>query len=144
MSFVDTLKAFCFAILGWLKTYGVLLSIITVASWIGSILFCTLAIAYLPFDYFLPKKRESRIRQPVLRIALKCLKNLLAVLLIIVGIIMLPLPGQGVLTILIGIIISDIPGKRRWEHRIIRSRAVLSAANFIRSRFKRRLFVVED
>ena len=144
MSFFDPLKAFCFAILGWLKTYGVLLGIISVASWIGSILFCTLAIAYLPFDYFLYKKRESRIRHPALRITLKCLKNLLAVLLIIVGIIMLPLPGQGVLTILIGIIISDIPGKRRLEHRIIRSRAVLSAANFIRSRFKRPLFVVKD
>lgn len=144
MSFIDTLKAFCFAILGWLKTYGVLLGIISIVSWIGGILFCTLAIAYLPFDYFLFKKRESRIKHPVLRIVLKCLKNLLAVLLIIVGIIILPLPGPGVLTILVGIIISDIPGKRRWEHRIIRSRAVLSAANFIRSRFKRPLFVVKD
>ena len=144
MSFVDTLKVFCFAILGWLKTYGLLLGIISVASWIGSILFCTLAIAYLPFDYFLFEKRESRIKQPVLRIALKCLKNLLAVILIIVGLIMLPLPGQGVLTILIGIIISDIPGKYRLERRIIRSRAVLASANFIRSRFKRPLFVVED
>ncbi len=144
MSFVDTLKAFCFAILGWLKTYGLLLSIISVASVVGSILFCTLAIAYLPFDYFLFKERESRIKQPALRIVLKCLKNLLAVLLIILGIIMLPLPGQGVLTILIGIILSDIPGKQRLERRIISSKAVLSAANFIRSRFKRPLFIIED
>lgn len=144
MSFVDTLKAFCFAILGWLKTYGLLLTIISVASLVGSILFCTLAIAYLPFDYFLSKERESRIKQPALRIVLKCLKNLLAVLLIIFGIIILPLPGPGVLTMLVGIIISDIPGKRRLEHRIIRSRAVLSAANFIRSRFKRPLFIIED
>ncbi len=144
MSFVDTLKAFCFAILGWLKTYGLLLTIISVASLVGSILFCTLAIAYLPFDYFLFKERESRIKQPVLRVVLKCLKNLLAILLIIVGIIMFLTPGQGVLTVLIGIIISDIPGKRRLEHRIIRSGTVLSAANFIRSRFKRPLFVIED
>lgn len=144
MSFIDTLKAFSFVLLGWLKTYGVLLAIISVASIVGSILFCTLAIAYLPFDYFLAKKRESRIKQPVLRIVLKCLKNILAVLLIIVGIIMFLTPGQGVLTVLIGIIISDIPGKRRLEHRIIRSGAVLSAANFIRSRFKRPLFVIED
>ena len=144
MSLVDTLKAFCFAIFGWLKTYGLLFTIISVASLVGSILFCTLAIAYLPFDYFLSKKRESRIKQPVLRIALQCLKNLLAVVLIIVGIIMFLTPGQGLLTILIGIIISDIPGKRRLEHRIIRSGTVFSAANFIRSRFKRPLFVVED
>ena len=111
MSFVDPLKAFCVAIYGWLKTYGLLFIIISVASLVGSILFCTLIIAYLPFDYFLSERQESRIKQPVLRILLKCLKNLLAVLLIIAGIIMFLTPGQGVLTILIGIIISDIPGK---------------------------------
>lgn len=145
MSFVDTdtLKAFCLAIFGWLKAHGLVVGIISGASLVGSIFLCALVIAYLPFDYFLAKRRVSRIRHPALWGVLIVLKNLLAVILIIVGIILIPLPGQGVLTILIGLVISDIPGKRKLEHRIIRSPAVLSALNHIRSRFNRPLLVLD-
>ena len=140
MSFIDTFKAFCLAVFGWIKAHGLVLGIISSAGLVGSVLFCALVIVYLPFDYFLAKRRANRIRQPILIV----LKNLLAVILIIVGIILIPLPGQGVLTILIGLVISDIPGKRKLERRIIRSPAVLSALNHIRSRFNRPLLVLDD
>ena len=144
LAFMDMLKSYSYFLFEWLKAYGVMLIGVSVASFIVSILFCTLVIAYLPPDYFLPNRRVNRIRHPVLRIGLKCLKNLLAVLLVVVGIIQIPLPGQGVLTILIGIIISDIPGKRKLERRIISSPIVLSTANGIRSRFKRPLLVLDE
>ena len=144
LAFVDMLKSYSYFLFEWLKAYGVMLIGVSVASFIVSILFCTLVIAYLPPDYFLPNRRTSRIRHPVLRVALKCLKNLLAVVLVVVGIIQIPLPGQGVLTILIGIIISDIPGKRKLERRIISSPIVLATANGIRSRFKRPLLVLDE
>ena len=144
MSFVDTFKAFCLAVFGWIKAHGLLVGIISAASLIGSILFCVLVITYLPFDYFLLKRQPSRIKQPILRIGLKCLKNLLALILIVVGLILIPLPGQGVVTVLIGITISDIPGKRRLERRIIRLPAVLPSINSVRSRFNRPLLVVDD
>ena len=144
MSFIDPLKAYFFILFEELKVHGVMLISVSVASFIVSILFCTLVIAYLPSDYFLPNRQASRIGHPVLRIGLKCLKNLFAVILVIVGIIQIPLPGQGVLTILIGIIISDVPGKRKLERRIISSPVVLTAANTIRSRFKRPLLVLDE
>ena len=144
MSFVDTCKAFCLAVFGWLKAHGLLVGIISGASLVGSILLCGLVIVYLPFDYFLSKRQTSRIRRPILWGGLIFLKNLLAIILIIVGIILIPLPGQGVLTILIGLVISDIPGKRKLERRIVRSPAVLSALNHIRSRFNRPLLVLDE
>ena len=144
LAFMDMLKSYSYFLFEWLKAYGVMLIGVSVASFIVSILFCTLVIAYLPPDYFLPNRRANRIRHPVLRIGLKCLKNLLAVVLVVVGIIQIPLPGQGILTILIGIIISDIPGKRKLERRIISSPVVLSTANGIRSRFKRPLLVLDE
>ena len=144
MSFINLLKAYFFILFEELKVHGVILISVSVASFIGSILFCTLVIAYLPPDYFVPNRRISRIKQPILRIGLQCLKNLFAVVLVIVGLIQIPLPGQGVLTILIGVIISDIPGKRGLERRIIRSPAVLATANGIRSRFKRPLLVLDE
>ena len=144
LSFINLLKAYFFILFEELKTHGVMLISVSVASFVVSILFCTLVIAYLPSDYFLPNRQVSRIGHPVLRIVLKCLKNLFAVILVIVGIIQIPLPGQGLLTILIGIIISDVPGKRKLEHRIISSPVVLTAANTIRSRFKRPSFVLDE
>lgn len=144
LSSIDTLKTYGRVLFEWLKAHGVMLTAISIASFIVSILFCTLVIAYLPSDYFLPNRRTSRIKYSVLRIVLKCLKNLFAVVLVIVGIIQIPLPGQGVLTMLIGIIISDIPGKRRLERRIIRSPVVLATANGIRSRFKRPPLVLDE
>lgn len=144
LTFIDMLKSYSYFLFEWLKAYGVMLIGVSVASFVVSILFCTLVIAYLPPDYFLSNRQTSHIKHPVLRIGLKCLKNLFAAVLVVVGIIQIPLPGQGVLTILIGIIISDIPGKRKLERRIISSPVVLATANGIRSRFKRPLLMLDE
>ncbi len=67
------------------------------------------------------------------------LKNILGVLLILIGIVLsLPgIPGQGILTILLGLIMLDIPGKRPLEAWIIKRPSVLSAANNLRQRFNK-------
>ena len=141
---VDTFKAFCLAVFGWLKAHGLVVGIISGASLVGSIFLCALVIAYLPCDYFRAKRRVNHIRRSFLWGGMILLKNVVAVILIIVGIILIPLPGQGVLTVLIGIVISDIPGKRKLERRIIRSPMILSALNNIRSRFNRPLLVLDE
>ena len=144
MLFTDALETYSFIVFEWLKAHGLALGIVSVGSFIGSILFCTLTITYLPSDYFLLKRQVNRVGHPILRAVLKVLKNLFAAVLIIVGFIQIPLPGQGVLTMLIGIVISDIPGKRRLERRIIRLPSVLSTANGIRSRFRRPLLTLDE
>jgi len=65
------------------------------------------------------------------------LKNILGLILIIIGIILsLPgVPGQGILTILLGLIMMDIPGKRPLEAKIISRPAVLAAVNKLRSKY---------
>ena len=65
------------------------------------------------------------------------LKNIFGVFLILLGILLsLPgVPGQGILTILLGIIMLDIPGKRPLEARIIKRPAVLGAINKLRAKY---------
>ena len=67
------------------------------------------------------------------------LKNLLGLVLIVLGILLsLPgVPGQGILTILLGLIMLDIPGKRPLEAKIIQHPRVLAAVNDLRSRYGR-------
>lgn len=144
LELIDSLKNYFFVIVDILKAHWLLLMAISIASVVLSVLFCTLVIAYLPADYFLPHTKPFRVKHPILGILLKCLRNILALVLIVIGVAQLFLPGQGVLTMLIGIVISDIPGKRNLERRLIRLPAILAAANSIRSRFKRPPLILEE
>ena len=61
-------------------------------------------------------------------------KNALGFILVVAGIIMLVLPGQGVFTILIGIMLLNFPGKYRLERWIVARRPVLRSINWLRRR----------
>ena len=139
MPFIETLKTSWQVLSEWFLVHWVLLATLSAVSFIASIIGCAVLITSLPPDYFKTKKRLRRIKNPVLRICLSSLKNLFGGMLIIVGILLsVPgVPGQGILTILTGLILSDFPGKKRLERRLVRLPAILSAANRIRSRFKR-------
>ena len=118
----------------------------SVITFVLSIVGCATLITLLPHDYFLESKVIHPIRNPILRFCVAILKNLIGLLLIIVGALLsLPgVPGQGLLTILSGLIISDFPGKKRLARRIIRMRAVYIGANKIRNRFNRQPFVLDE
>lgn len=89
----------------------------------------------LPEDYFINETREpaSQTRKhPLLWAVISFAKNVLGVLLILVGIAMLVLPGQGTVTILIGLAISNFPGKFKLERKIASQPAVGATLNKIR------------
>lgn len=93
-------------------------------------------VTQLPADYFVKEKREASWRtrkHPLLWGALTIAKNLIGVLLILVGVAMLVLPGQGTLTILIGLSQTNFPGKFRLEQRIVSQATVANALNKMRS-----------
>jgi hypothetical protein len=58
----------------------------------------------------------------------------LGILLVLAGIMMLVLPGQGILAMLIGIGLMDFPGKFRLERWFARQPAVFKSLNWIRTR----------
>ncbi|MDT8398992.1 MAG: hypothetical protein RQ899_10300 [Pseudomonadales bacterium] len=94
-------------------------------------------ILRIPVDYFSSRQRRPAIwqdRHPLLRAVLLSLKNLLGGLLLFMGIVLLVLPGQGLLTMLVGIILLDFPGKYPLECWLIRQRPLLLSVNWIRHR----------
>jgi hypothetical protein len=62
------------------------------------------------------------------------LRNLVALVVLLVGVLLLVLPGQGLLTILAGCLLLDVPGKRRLELRLMQKPRVLAAINRLRQR----------
>ena len=92
-------------------------------------------VARIPSDYFLHAHRSfGRLDggTPWLRWVWIAVKNLLGLACVFFGILMLVLPGQGVLTILLGVVLLDFPGKYRLQGWVIRRKGVLSSINWIR------------
>lgn len=95
------------------------------------------AISFLSADYFMPGRDRTRTfgsRHPLIRWTGLMLKNVGGGALVISGIALLALPGQGLLTILVGLALMNFPGKRSLELRLIRLPMVLRAMNWIRRR----------
>jgi hypothetical protein len=62
------------------------------------------------------------------------LKNLLGLLLVVLGLIMLVTPGQGIVTLLIGLLLMNFPGKYHLERWLVLRPGVLKGLNWLRRR----------
>jgi hypothetical protein len=104
---------------------------------VGSLLSLPFLLARIPEDYFTdPQRHAARLKSlhPVVYLSLRLLKNLLGWVLVLAGILMLVLPGQGILTIIMGLVLSDFPGKFALERRLASDRRILCGINWIRRR----------
>lgn len=121
------------------KEILVWLGIISAVTFVGSLLLIPVLCVRMGEDYFMPQRdKEDTLagRHPLIRWTGLILKNIIGVLLILAGIAMLVLPGQGILTIIIGIMMLNFPGKRKLELRLIRLPGILRAINYLRVRAK--------
>lgn len=126
--------------LHWLQEHESLLWVIAVASlgiFIASILVMPAIVVRIPADYFAHRRRPpSRWAKQaaIVRLGLLIGKNLLGVVLLVAGLAMLALPGQGLLTILVGVLLIDFPRKYQFEKWLV-SRSVISRTiNWLRRR----------
>lgn len=117
--------------------------LIAIGSALFSIGLSVFMVVRIPADYFCENSstsvpRDGRTSQ-LKHLALSIGRNLIGVVLVLLGIVMsFPgVPGQGILMILLGIMLTDIPGKRRVELAIIRRPGVRRATDKIRARFDR-------
>lgn len=115
--------------LPWITGIGIVMALL-------SMLAIPWLLVRMPVDYFNTPSRPVDLRGPLAWLGW-LLRNLFALLLLLAGIAMLILPGQGMLTIIIALMISTFPGKYRLERAIIRRRGVLRAVNWIRERYHR-------
>ena len=124
--------------------FFLILPIIIIVTTFATLASISMLLISLPSDYFTRKKRVSRIKNPVLRLFLRFLKNVCGAVFLIAGFIMLFTPGPGILSALVGIILCDFPGKRRVERKIVARPRVLSMINRIRARYNRPLLMLDD
>jgi hypothetical protein len=108
---------------------------ISFVSLLGTLIVVPLILVKLPADYFLFPNRQGvpwMSRNQYLRIPIFLARNLLGAILVLAGILMLVLPGQGVLTIIIGLVLMEFPGKYHAERWVMNRPSVLTGINWIR------------
>ena len=114
---------------GWLVMMSLLTALITLA-------LVPVLITRIPVDYFSHDHRLRKMKaHPLLSVTIKAAKNLLGVMFLLVGVLLLFLPGQGLILILVGMLIMNYPGKYALERWLIQRRGVLPALNAIRVRY---------
>ena len=122
------------------------LAAFSIVSFIGTLLLVPVLVIRIPEDYFAEKKRHRwepwAHEHPLIRWSLLIAKNSLGYIIIVLGIAMLVLPGQGVLTILIGIMFINFPGKYQLERRVVMQGPVLNTINRLRHRAGRAPLII--
>ena len=117
------------------KIYIVWLVSISLGIFVFSLMTIKWLVALIPEDYFVMKSGSKfRSKRPYLWLITAVVKNLVGYTLILGGIIMLFVPGQGLFTIFIGLILSNYPGKYYVERRIVAMPKILNTVNWLRKK----------
>ena len=94
-------------------------------------------VVQLPKDYFTAKKRRRARwlkKYPALRPAMVIAKNFLGIVLALAGLVMLVVPGQGLLTLVAGLMLIDFPGKYQLERWLATRPPAWRSINWLRKR----------
>jgi len=122
------------------------LFLLSIVSFVASVIAVPWILIRLPRDYFCESYPRTWLKDhhPVLRLIALVLKNLVGWILLLGGLAMLVLPGQGLLTMLIGVSLMDFPGKRAIERKLVSRPLILQAINRVRQRFDRPPLLIEE
>jgi hypothetical protein len=104
-------------------------------------------VVRIPEDYFVGRRRSRQYRigsDSLLAWLLLVIKNLAGGVLVLLGIAMLVLPGQGLLAIVLGIALMNFPGKYRLERWLVSRGSTLKLINYLRRRRGKPVLVLDE
>jgi hypothetical protein len=110
------------------------IAIVSVVAFLLGVIVTPIVLIRLPADYFVRRESSPPPKLTLGRVIVLGARNLLGVVLILLGILLLVLPGQGLITLLVGLLALDFRGKRAWERRLVARPGVLRVINRLRER----------
>lgn len=113
------------------RTLWTWVSCVSAAMFVGSLLLIPWLVAKAPSNYFVRPQGEAR---GGLGLFGKVLRNVLGAVLLVFGLLMLVLPGQGLLMVLLAVSLMDVPGKHALILRMVQKPPVWRALSYLRER----------
>ena len=127
----------------WLASYSsILIGIggLSILILIFSIIGLGWFISQIPEDYFIHEKRQADNWDKYssdTRVIIIIVKNVIGIVMLISGLLLLILPGQGLLTMIIGLLLIDYPRKFQLEQKIISIPSVFRSLNWFRAKARK-------
>tara|TARA_R110000737_G_scaffold10721_1_gene26449 strand:- start:189 stop:647 length:459 start_codon:yes stop_codon:yes gene_type:complete len=109
-------------------------------------------VTQLDTQYFLHHKNPDDVagKKPLFKsqtsmahFAVNVVKIIIGICLLMAGLVMLVLPGQGLITMLIGLSLMPFPGKQRLENNILARQSVRYSLNWIRKKANKTPFIFD-
>ncbi len=92
-------------------------------------------VARIPEDYFVTGKNlDSFGKNSMVRPVVWVIKNILGLVLFIMGLVMVFIPGQGLLTMLLGVVLMEFPGKHKLVCFFASKKTIQNGLNWIRKK----------
>jgi len=118
------------------------LAVLSVLTFVVSLVCIPLLVARLPRDYFMHRQPQPLNLTSISlgAILLLLVRNIVGLILFLAGVAMLFLPGQGVITMVIGIAVMSFPYKRRLLTILTRPVSVRKGLDWIRHKMHKESF----
>ena len=131
----------------WIQQHPAMVTLIAIGSVGLALLYASLVIVALtrmPADYFVTRRDPALGAQGswVWLLMGAMARNIAGWMLLLLGLAMLVLPGQGILTVLMGLALMDFPGKRWCLLYLLRNRLVNRAIDRVRSKARKPRLIV--
>ena len=131
INFIDLANEF----ISTYKVNIILLGTVSFVIFVFSLISIKWLVALIPSDYFINRNTSKfKVAYPSLWLVSTIIKNILGYTLIIGGILMLFLPGQGMFTIFVGLLLSNYPGKFYLERKLIAMPKIYKTVNWLRKK----------
>lgn len=137
------------SVVHWIRSNEAILlwlAVSSIGAFVATLAVVPMLIIRIPADYFVLSRNERPPltgHNPAVRAILKVGRNVFGLFFIIAGVLMLVLPGQGILTILVGIMLLRFPGKDRLVRWIVARESVFQSINWLRKRAGRPPIVLD-
>jgi len=125
---------------GDFRTIVTWLALLSLFTFILSLISLPFIIRRIPSDYFLKlSKEQPKVKGYDIKSVLIILfRNIFGFCLLLAGVAMLFLPGQGLITILVSLILMDFPGKKRVIAYLTGKKSVQKSIDWVRKKTKRK------
>ena len=129
MNVTEIYHNFLEPVLGWL-------ALISLATFILSLVLIPFIVGRLPEDCFKKLYYTKKTTTPSSfgALILLIMRNVLGLLLVLAGVAMLFLPGQGLITILLGTLLLSFPGKRTLIKKLVVQPKIQRSLNWLRKK----------
>lgn len=127
----------------WLKALG----LFSACAFLGTLVAVPVIVGRLRDDFFVNRKQRKqahRVQHPLLSFIIFFLRNGMGCIFVAMGILMLFLPGQGLLTIVIGLCFMDFPGKDNLLQRLVQISNIQQVLNWIRKKQNKTIFIFQN